>query len=145
MPSKTTKSRTSSTKTSIKKTPIKKGVTKAKPKAKNSTKSTITAKRKSPGLTTSTKKTTPKKKTRLSVHCNVGFENDLYLRGQGAGLNWNKGIRLKNISPDEWIWETTSNFKDCEFKVLINDTYYEAGNNHAISHGANVHYTPTFS
>jgi len=83
-------------------------------------------------------------KTRVLIKYNVGFKNNLYIRGQGAGLNWNKGVMLKNIGPDEWVWEPTAPINDCEFKVLINDQKYETGENHHISGGRLFQYTPKF-
>lgn len=83
-------------------------------------------------------------KTRITINYDVGFSNALYLRGQGANLSWNKGTLLSNVKPDEWIWETTEPFTTCEFKVLINDTQYESGDNHTLTCGASIHYTPQF-
>jgi len=83
-------------------------------------------------------------KTRVLVKYNVGFKNNLYIRGHGGGLNWNKGVMLKNVGPDEWIWEPATPIADCEFKVLINDQKYEMGENHHISGGKLFQYTPKF-
>ena len=83
-------------------------------------------------------------KTRVVVRYDVGFNNTLCIRGKGANLNWDKGITLKNIKADEWVWETEASFNTCEFKVLINDSYFETGENHPISCGACIHYTPKF-
>lgn len=83
-------------------------------------------------------------KTRIIIRYDVGFNNTLSLRGKGANLSWDKGILLKNVKPDEWIWETESFFNMCEFKVLINDTTYETGKNHPLSCGASIQYTPIF-
>ena len=83
-------------------------------------------------------------KTRIVVRYNVGFDNHLTLRGKGANLSWDKGTPLKNVKHDEWLWETETSFNTCEFKVLINDSHYEIGENHPISCGASIQYTPKF-
>lgn len=83
-------------------------------------------------------------KTRITLNYDVGFSNALYLRGQGANLSWDKGILLKNVKADEWVWETNVPFTSCEFKVLINDTEYEIGQNHTLTCGASIRYTPQF-
>lgn len=84
-------------------------------------------------------------KSRITINFDVGFSNVLYIRGQGANLSWNKGLLLTNVKPDEWIWETTKPFTTCEFKVLINDSEYEAGDNHTLTCGSSIQYTPEFN
>lgn len=84
------------------------------------------------------------KKTRISIKYDVGFNNTLYIRGNGGNLSWNKGLPLKNIKADEWVWETNLGFPSAEFKVLINDRQYEIGDNHKITGGAEIQYTPKF-
>ncbi|MBS0605071.1 MAG: hypothetical protein JSS60_08590 [Verrucomicrobia bacterium] len=85
-----------------------------------------------------------KKETRVTIRYDVGFSNNLFIRGHGAGLSWDRGVLLKNIGPDEWIWEASNPFGDCEFKVLINDRLYEAGENHHLHDGVWLQYTPKF-
>lgn len=87
---------------------------------------------------------TKKTKTKVIIHYDVGFANFLSMRGNGANLNWDRGITLKNTRPDEWIWETDVPFTACEFKVLVNDHHYEAGHNHAVTCGSSIKYTPKF-
>lgn len=83
-------------------------------------------------------------KTRITVKYDIGFSNQLYIRGQGANLSWDKGQPFKNVKSDEWVWETDTPFTRCEFKVLINDRIYETGDNHVLNHGAALLYTPHF-
>jgi hypothetical protein len=83
-------------------------------------------------------------KTRVIVKYDAGFPNQLYIRGKGANLSWDKGLPLKNIKPDEWMWETDANFNYCEFKILINDRVYENGDNHHLNAGSTLLYTPHF-
>jgi hypothetical protein len=85
-----------------------------------------------------------KEKTQIIVHYDVGYNNHLFIRGSGPGLNWDHGVMLKNIGPDEWVWETNIAFSECEFKVLINDQQFESGENHHIQDGAALQYTPKF-
>lgn len=83
--------------------------------------------------------------TRVVVKYDVGFGNALYIRGKGANLNWDKGILLRNVKPDEWHWEIDLPFNACEFKVLINDSEYEIGGNHPLTAGSAIQYTPKFN
>ena len=82
--------------------------------------------------------------TRVTIKFDVGFGNLLHIRGKGAGLNWERGILLKNTKPDEWVWETDQPFNFCEFKILINDKEFELGDNHPLSQGASIQFTPKF-
>lgn len=84
-------------------------------------------------------------KTKIVVKYDVGFSNSLFIRGNGAGLSWTKGIPLKNIKADEWVWESDSPFATAEFKVLINDIKYEEGANRLLTCGTTFQYIPRFS
>lgn len=83
-------------------------------------------------------------KTRITVKYDTGYPNQLYIRGKGANLNWEKGQPLKNVKNDEWVWETDAHFTHCEFKVLLNDHVYENGDNHLLNAGSTLVYTPRF-
>lgn len=83
-------------------------------------------------------------KTKITVKYDVGFKNTLYIRGKGANLNWDRGLPMKNVKADEWVWETESSFSNGEFKVLINDQKYETGPNHPLKPGTTTQYTPHF-
>lgn len=82
--------------------------------------------------------------TRITIKYDIGYSNQLTIRGKGANLNWERGQPLKNVQADEWIWETDAPFSQCEFKVLINDREYEKGENHLVNQGASFTYTPQF-
>ncbi len=98
--------------------------------------------------TSAPRKPAPKKvirdATQIVVKYDVGMNNTLSIRGNGAGLSWDRGVPLKNVGPDEWVWETNAPFSDCEFKVLINDQSFECGENHHLGPGAKLQYTPSF-
>jgi hypothetical protein len=86
----------------------------------------------------------PHQKTRIVIRYNTGYGNQLYIRGKGANLSWDKGTPLKNTKADEWVWETDTSFSHCEFKILLNDRNYENGENHYLNPGASIVYTPHF-
>ena len=90
------------------------------------------------------KTTHPAVITKIIVHCDVGYKNSLFIRGQGGTLSWDKGIELKNLGPDQWVWETRSKSADCEFKLLFNDKLYEEGENHQVSCGSSCEIAPHF-
>ena len=94
---------------------------------------------------TVTKKNHSSSKTQITIKHDAGFPNQLFIRGSGANLSWDKGELLKNTKSDEWIWEIDSPFTNCEFKILVNDQIYENGDNHRINSGETVEIKPCFN
>lgn len=112
------------------------------------TKSASTNKSEANTSTSSPAQTNKKEKAkcaRVVIHFDVGFNNSIFIRGSGTNLHWDKGIMLLNTRPDEWVWEADQSFNSCEFKVLINDTQYEEGDNHILTSENCLEYTPRFS
>jgi len=83
--------------------------------------------------------------TTVTARVDVGFGNDLFIRGEGADLSWDKGTLMDNVSPYEWVWKTTRAKSDVEFKFLINDEQWADGDNLSVSPGGASISTPTFS
>ncbi|MFV0341168.1 MAG: hypothetical protein ACK5MA_11185 [Parachlamydiaceae bacterium] len=108
----------------------------SKPRAKASTKKVGPAKNESAASS--------EPKTKLSIKYDCGYPNTLTIRGEGGNLSWDKGIPLKNIKSNEWVFETDTVFNKCQFKILINDEIYETGANRIMVHGTQSHYTPKF-
>lgn len=96
------------------------------------------------GRDKSTQASSLNKKTRIHVRYDVGFSNSLSIRGKGANLSWERGVPLKNIKPDLWVWETELPATVIEFKILLNDRVYEEGSNRTLKSGSQVEYTPKF-
>ena len=95
-----------------------------------------------------TKKATAKKpisKTTIAARVDVGFGNNLYIRGEGAGLSWDVGILMKNLSPYEWAWEAKNASKPIEYKLLINDELWANGENQFAMAGDTAITAPTFT
>jgi len=94
---------------------------------------------------TSSLKTTTQKTSVVKVKYDTGFNNQLYIRGEGAGLSWEKGLAMTNSGSTDWMWETKDKFSNCSFKVLINDETFENGENHNLQYGSNTQVIPNFS
>lgn len=79
---------------------------------------------------TATGSTNPE--TVFRVHRDVGFGNNITLRGDSAPLTWSKGVTASWTTGNVWIWKTTAfaNAKPLQFKALKNDTVWETGGNH---------------
>lgn len=100
------------------------------------------------------KKAAPKKKaaaskkvqqTSIIARVDVGFGNHLYVRGEGAGLSWEKGTALENTSPYEWALKTTKSKSSVTFKFLINDEIWAEGENLTVAAGSASISSPTFA
>lgn len=82
--------------------------------------------------------------TRIIVKFNAGWGNNLYIRGNGAGLSWQKGVLMQCTDSDEWIWENKIAKGSIEYKVLINDEVWSAGDDMIVNAGETVTARPTF-
>jgi len=82
-------------------------------------------------------------KTQIIVKCDAGFGNRLFIRGNGPGMNWEKGVKLRNIDKDTWVFETQTDLP-FEYKVLFNDKDWETGCNHKIECHKNQEINPQF-
>jgi hypothetical protein len=59
--------------------------------------------------------------TRLLVTAYIGIGNRLFIRGQGPGLAWDKGVPLQFVSIGKWRWESNDATGPVRFKLLKND------------------------
>ena len=84
-------------------------------------------------------------KTTIVARVDVGFGNSLYIRGEGAGLSWNKGVQLDNISPYEWAFTTTKAKGDVSFKFLINDEVWAETDDLTVAKGVTSISSPVFA
>ncbi|MCB1822830.1 MAG: hypothetical protein KDI73_14820, partial [Candidatus Competibacteraceae bacterium] len=77
----------------------------------------------------------------------AGFGNNLYIRGEGAGLSWDAGALMKNVENDVWVWTTNEMTEGViSFKFLLNDNTetWSAGDNLSASAGETTTITPSF-
>ena len=77
----------------------------------------------------------------------VGFGNNLYIRGEGADLAWDAGAPMKNVENDVWVWTTNEMTEGViSFKFLINDNpdHWSAGDNLSASAGETTTLSPVF-
>ena len=59
--------------------------------------------------------------TRLLATAYIGIGNKLYLRGDGPGLSWDKGVPLQFVSIGKWRWETADATASFSAKLYKND------------------------
>jgi len=90
---------------------------------------------------------TPKISERLTtIVCtaDVGWGNAVFIRGEGAGLSWEKGILMENVGGDRWEWSTATPHDGLSFKVLVNDTHWAHGDNLWVVCGGTLVFNPHF-
>lgn len=81
--------------------------------------------------------------TVIEARVDVGFGNNLFLRGQGAGLSWDRGIPLTCL--DGKIWQWKGNVPDrLTFKLLLNDSVWSKGEDLVAAPGQKIEVVPTF-
>ena len=75
----------------------------------------------------------------------VGYGNNLFIRGDSAGLSWEAGVLMKNVENDVWVWTTNEAIDGAvEFKFLLNDEGWCLGENMSAPAGETTTITPTF-
>jgi hypothetical protein len=88
--------------------------------------------------------TEPAPRTRVAARIDVGFGNALFIRGQGAGLSWDRGLPLQCVESAIWIWTAHNCEEPVTFKLLINDQLWSRGENLRADPGAPAHVVPEF-
>ena len=79
----------------------------------------------------------------IEVKMDVGFGNALFLRGEGGGLTWERGIPLVCVNSNTWHWSQEIK-EQVKFKLLINDQVWSAGGDLVLVPGKKVEVVPTF-
>ena len=82
-------------------------------------------------------------KTTIEAKIDVGFGNNLFLRGQGAGLSWDRGIPLTCVDGKTWQWSGKAADK-LTFKLLLNDSVWAKGADLVAAPGQKVEVAPAF-
>lgn len=81
--------------------------------------------------------------TTIKARIDVGFGNNLFVRGQGAGLSWERGIPLTCVDGQTWQWSGEAADR-LTFKLLLNDQVWAKGEDVVATPGQKVEVVPTF-
>lgn len=73
--------------------------------------------------------------TEIFINCKVSFGHNLFIRGDGNGLSWNKGKPLVQCGDDTWIYRSSFPLLDMSFKILLDDETWQPGENLKIAQG----------
>jgi hypothetical protein len=82
--------------------------------------------------------------TVITAHIDIGFGNTLYIRGQGPGLSWDRGIPLECADDDAWTVTLPETARPIICKLLVNDLTWSAGSDYVVQPGSTVSLQPTF-
>ena len=81
--------------------------------------------------------------TTIRAKIDVGFGNNLFVRGQGAGLSWERGVPLTCVDGQTWQWSGKADDR-LTFKLLLNDQVWAQGEDIVAKPGQKVEIVPTF-
>jgi hypothetical protein len=81
--------------------------------------------------------------TTIKAKIDVGFGNNLFVRGQGAGLSWEHGVPLTCVDGQTWQWSGKAEDR-LTFKLLLNDTVWAKGEDIVAKPGQKVEIVPSF-
>ena len=96
-----------------------------------------------PAETTTGSARSSAKPVTIEAKIDVGFGNMLYLRGEGVGLSWTKGIPLTCVDGKTWKWIGDAS-EQLKFKLLINDQVWSQGEDLTAAPGQKVEIAPAF-
>ena len=82
--------------------------------------------------------------TSISARIDIGFGNTLYLRGEGPGLSWDRGVAMECVADDLWRIALAETARAYTFKFLVNDLSWSVGPDYSVACGASVTLTPEF-
>ncbi len=82
--------------------------------------------------------------TQIVAQVDIGFGNQLFVRGEGAGLSWEKGLPMANVAADRWQVTLQAATAPIVFKFLINDVTWSVGDDHMAAPGSTVTLVPLF-
>lgn len=82
--------------------------------------------------------------TRLLVTAYIGIGNKVFVRGDGPGLNSEKGQPMEFVSIGKWLWQTSEATAPVTLQVYKNDEVKAMGDDITIDPGHHVEVTPVF-
>jgi hypothetical protein len=82
--------------------------------------------------------------TRLLVTAYIGIGNKLYIRGDGPGLSWDKGVPMKFVSIGKWGWSTDAATGPVACKLFKNDETAAVSGEVFLEPGQHVEVTALF-
>ena len=82
--------------------------------------------------------------TTIRACIDVGFGNSLYVRGEGPGLSWDKGVLMECRGQDQWQISFGESSRPFLVKVLVNDQTWSTGPDYTVPCGVSLTLAPQF-
>ena len=82
--------------------------------------------------------------TRLLVTAYIGIGNKVFVRGEGPGLSWEKGVPMEFISIGKWTWAAADPSAPVKIQLYKNDDLPAQGDPIVIPAGHHIDATPVF-
>lgn len=82
--------------------------------------------------------------TTLRACIDVGFGNSLYVRGEGPGLSWEKGVLMDCLAHDQWQITLGESARPYLVKFLVNDLTWSTGPDYTVPSGVSLTLAPQF-
>ncbi len=85
--------------------------------------------------------------TYITIKYNAGFGNSLSICGTGPQMSWDvqKALPLRCVGDDIWVYETNANFQEFNFKIVLNNKFWEKGSDHLVRQDNPQQITPHFA
>jgi hypothetical protein len=83
--------------------------------------------------------------TEIKVHCNLPFGHTLTVRGEGAGLDWEKGVALEKIDEETYVYRKQGVVGSAQYKILLDDSQWEIVDNRSIEAQKSQEITPNLT
>jgi len=82
--------------------------------------------------------------TIIFAKIDIGFGNHLYIRGEGPGLSWDRGVAMDCVGAGLWTIAVNNAAMAVAFKLLVNDLSWSTGPDFIASPGQSLTVEPTF-
>ncbi len=82
--------------------------------------------------------------TVITAKIDIGFGNALYVRGEGAGLSWDRGLLLDCVGDDQWTVTLGESARPIVCKFLVNDLSWSTGEDYVVAPGGKTAFEPAF-
>lgn len=82
--------------------------------------------------------------TFITAKIDIGFGNQLFIRGTGPGLSWDQGVVMDCVGAGLWTIAVKNATTPVSFKVLVNDLSWSVGDDFTAEPGQSITVSPLF-